>query len=312
MASAIDGFTTESDWFAQLTQMQEAIAALKLDLSTSTYGQDLDLSDDDGGDVSGASDSDNIFSYGGETDEYGSYTSDEEEADTGYNPRWLLRKCRDYCNRKFSGQTEEELADNIMEQLSSDKNDDLLQGVLADILGYEEEDLAWNSELIAHRRQVVEEARAAEPEMGGAEDVIMRLMTKEQRDAALRQADLDHKTRPLGPKLVEKSDDYPHIYRAYNAGNTINKFGKKYSLPIGSAEIEEPTYTEIKIPPTKVGTVGINEKLIAIKDMDNLCKKTFVGYKSLNRMQSLVYPVAYKTNENMLICAPTGAVRSSF
>lgn len=25
-------------------------------------------------------------------------------------------------------------------------------------------------------------------------------------------------------------------------------------------------------------------------------------------MQSLVYPVAYNTNENMLICAPTGAV----
>lgn len=41
--------------------------------------------------------------------------------------------------------------------------------------------------------------------------------------------------------------------------------------------------------------------------MDGLCKKTFKGYKSLNRMQSLVYPVAYKTNENMLICAPTGA-----
>lgn len=25
-------------------------------------------------------------------------------------------------------------------------------------------------------------------------------------------------------------------------------------------------------------------------------------------MQSLVYPVAYRTSENMLICAPTGAV----
>lgn len=42
--------------------------------------------------------------------------------------------------------------------------------------------------------------------------------------------------------------------------------------------------------------------------MDGLCKRTFKGYKSLNRMQSLVYPVAYHTNENMLICAPTGAV----
>lgn len=33
------------------------------------------------------------------------------------------------------------------------------------------------------------------------------------------------------------------------------------------------------------------------------------AYKTLNRLQSIVYPVAYKSNENMLVCAPTGAVR---
>ena len=31
------------------------------------------------------------------------------------------------------------------------------------------------------------------------------------------------------------------------------------------------------------------------------------GYVTLNRIQSIVYPTAYKTNENMLVCAPTGA-----
>ena len=45
-----------------------------------------------------------------------------------------------------------------------------------------------------------------------------------------------------------------------------------------------------------------------ISSMDKLCQNSFKAYKTLNRMQSLVYPVAYKTNENMLICAPTGAV----
>lgn len=33
----------------------------------------------------------------------------------------------------------------------------------------------------------------------------------------------------------------------------------------------------------------------------------FPGYQTLNRIQSIVQPVAMKTNENMLICAPTGA-----
>jgi antiviral helicase SLH1 len=52
----------------------------------------------------------------------------------------------------------------------------------------------------------------------------------------------------------------------------------------------------------------VGRKLVGISAMDGLCRRTFKGYKSLNRMQSLVYPVAYQTSENMLICAPTGAV----
>lgn len=51
--------------------------------------------------------------------------------------------------------------------------------------------------------------------------------------------------------------------------------------------------------------------LVPITELDYLCRGTFKGYKTLNRVQSLVYPVAYKTNENMLICAPTGAVLSN-
>jgi antiviral helicase SLH1 len=66
-------------------------------------------------------------------------------------------------------------------------------------------------------------------------------------------------------------------------------------------------YEEYSIPAGKVGTLGAGRKLVEISEMDGLCRKTFKGYKSLNRMQSLVYPVAYQSSENMLICAPTGA-----
>ncbi|KAA8909084.1 Sec63 Brl domain-containing protein [Sphaerosporella brunnea] len=310
MPSVVDGYTSESDWLAQLTQMQEAIAALKTDLSAATagseYGSDLGLKDEDFS-ASGASDSDEIFDYSDGV--YDSYSSDElgeeEEEAKSLTTKWLLAVCYQYCARRFAGQEPRELADNILRVLESDKNDDELQAALVDILGFEDLDLV--SQILMHRSEVVASARAAEPQLGGAEDAILRLMTREQREEAIRQADLEHKSRPLGSKLAEKSENYPHVYCAYNAGNTLSAFGKKYSLPMGSKEIEQKDYTEIQIPPTKVGTVGANEKLVKIKEMDNLCQKTFVGYKSLNRMQSLVYPVAYKTNENMLICAPTGA-----
>ena len=67
-------------------------------------------------------------------------------------------------------------------------------------------------------------------------------------------------------------------------------------------------YEEYSIPATRVGTLASGQRLIQVAEMDGLCQKTFKGYKALNRMQTLVYPVAYKTSENMLICAPTGAV----
>lgn len=37
----------------------------------------------------------------------------------------------------------------------------------------------------------------------------------------------------------------------------------------------------------------------------------FKGMKRLNRIQSLVFETAYNTNENLLICAPTGAGKTN-
>ena len=134
-----------------------------------------------------------------------------------------------------------------------------------------------------------------------------RLQTRKEREATLRRRDYEHKHATLGPALNRDGPQYPNIYKAHNAGNTLGLDGKKYAVPVGSERIEHEKYEEYSIPATKVGTLGAGRKLIEIADMDGLCKRTFKGYRSLNRMQSLVYPVAYKTNENMLICAPTGA-----
>lgn len=37
----------------------------------------------------------------------------------------------------------------------------------------------------------------------------------------------------------------------------------------------------------------------------------FQGMKRLNRIQSIVFETAYNTNENLLICAPTGAGKTN-
>lgn len=37
----------------------------------------------------------------------------------------------------------------------------------------------------------------------------------------------------------------------------------------------------------------------------------FKGCKTLNRIQTVVYPSAYHSNDNLLICAPTGAGKTN-
>ena len=173
---------------------------------------------------------------------------------------------------------------------------------LANLIGLDDLDLVI--EIIKHRGEIVRtESKTLEHTNG----VLGHLLTKEEREVALRQQDFEHKSTTLGPALNRDGPEYPHVYKAHSAGNTLDVRGRKYGLPLGSQKLECEKYEEYSIPATKVGTLGVGRKLVEISEMDGLCKQTFKGYESLNRMQSLVYPVAYRTNENMLICAPTGA-----
>ena len=180
--------------------------------------------------------------------------------------------------------------------------DDELQISLADIIGYD--DLDFVIELIAHRKDVLASSSVDTEKING---FLLQLQNRKEREEALRRLDQEHKNASLGPALNRDGHQYPHVYKAHNAGNTLTAGGRKYALPIGSERKEYEKYEEYSIPATKVGTLGAGRRLVEIVEMDGLCRRTFKGYKSLNRMQSLVYPVAYKTSENMLICAPTGA-----
>jgi antiviral helicase SLH1 len=193
---------------------------------------------------------------------------------------------------------EERLAGQTTAYLGADEE---LQMMLVDVVGYEELDLV--ADLLSHRKDL---ERSAQTPRAGT-DVIGRLQNKVEREEAFRRKDWEHKHAALAPALDRKGPQYPHVYRTHEAGNKLSAYGKKYALPPDSTHYDDKTYEEYTIPAAAVGTIGAGRKLVRIKDMDGLCQRTFKGYKSLNRMQSLVYSVAYNTSENMLICAPTGA-----
>ena len=159
-------------------------------------------------------------------------------------------------------------------------------------------------DLIAHRGEVVATSQSTSKQPNG---VLSRLQSKQLQERALREQDYGHKHAGLAPAMNREGPSYPHVYKSHSAGNTLTVGGRKYGLPQGSQRTEHEKYEETSIPATKVGILGKGQKLREIAKLDELCKRTFKGYKTLNRMQSLLYEVAYKTNENMLVCAPTGA-----
>lgn len=295
-----------SQWLEQLAAMRAAIAELKL---PETNGQpqntaaddadlDWDLDDDDLSPASG----DDIWDLISE-EEQDSFSEESADMVTTAGPvkdgsqEWLQAQCQTVAS-KGSGLEAAALQDQIMAVLASDSSDDELQMTLADILGFEELDLV--SDILKNRKSILSAPAPAPSRPSG-------ILSKTEREARLREQDRSHKSAPLAAAQNRSQAEYPHIYKAHDAGNTLSFQGQKYALPMGSERLEREKYEEHSIPATKVGVLGLNRKLVEIKDLDGLCSRTFSGYKTLNRMQSLVYPVAYHTSENMLICAPTGA-----
>ena len=51
--------------------------------------------------------------------------------------------------------------------------------------------------------------------------------------------------------------------------------------------------------------------MVPIEDLPDFARMVFRGTKSLNRLQSRVFETAFYSNENMLVCAPTGAGKTN-
>ncbi|ELT88015.1 hypothetical protein CAPTEDRAFT_159536 [Capitella teleta] len=136
---------------------------------------------------------------------------------------------------------------------------------------------------------------------------------KAQREAALYAA----ATAPMFSQGMGRSTaappKYPYVFDAYAEAKQSSSFigGSKMNLPVGFDRENNKDYEEVNIPPSDPPPVQIGRRLIPISELDEIGQVAFSGMKSLNRIQSVVFETAYKTNENLLICAPTGAGKTN-
>ncbi|KAG6462956.1 hypothetical protein O3G_MSEX013556 [Manduca sexta] len=95
---------------------------------------------------------------------------------------------------------------------------------------------------------------------------------------------------------------YPNVYdSSINAKNSAGFVsGLKLMLPENAVRKDTKEYEEVLIPKNDPPPLEVGNTRVPISALDEL-----------NRIQSVVFQTAYNTNENLLICAPTGAGKTN-
>jgi len=116
-------------------------------------------------------------------------------------------------------------------------------------------------------------------------------------------------------EMSAPKEQYPYVFDSLCKARLTTGFiqGTKMSLPAGFTRKDDKKWEEVTVPAQNAGT-GAQEtgkKPVPISSLDEVGKLAFKGIKNLNMIQSVVFDTAYRTSENMLVCAPTGAGKTN-
>uniref|UniRef100_A0A669DEH7 U5 small nuclear ribonucleoprotein 200 kDa helicase n=1 Tax=Oreochromis niloticus TaxID=8128 RepID=A0A669DEH7_ORENI len=86
---------------------------------------------------------------------------------------------------------------------------------------------------------------------------------------------------------------------------------KRCQLPDGSFRKQRKGYEEVHVPALKPKPFAEDEVLVPIEKLPKYAQAGFEGFKTLNRIQSKLFKTTMETDENLLVCAPTGAGKTN-
>ncbi|KAK3097478.1 hypothetical protein FSP39_009969 [Pinctada imbricata] len=134
---------------------------------------------------------------------------------------------------------------------------------------------------------------------------------KAQREAALKAAT----SAPMfsGKSRYAPREKYPNVYDSMEEARQTSAYvgGQKMVLPDSFQRKSTKLTEEVDLPHTEAKPTNVGDKRVKIQDLDEIAQLAFKNTTALNRIQSVVFDAAYRTNENLLICAPTGAGKTN-
>uniref|UniRef100_A0A1D1YQG8 RNA helicase n=1 Tax=Anthurium amnicola TaxID=1678845 RepID=A0A1D1YQG8_9ARAE len=249
------------------------------------------------------------------------------------NLRWLRDACDLIVQGGGSQLSGDELAMALCRVLESNKAGDEIAADLLDLVG--DGAIETVRELLLHRKQLVDAihrgkhvlkseklSSSGQPRMPSyGIQVTIQTEAERQIDKLRRKEEKRHKRGPdYGNEHDFAAESFLSLLQAserkelfddmIGTGHGSNPLPIT-ALPQGTTRSHHSGYEEVRIPPTPTAPMKPDEKLIEIRELDDFAQAAFQGYKSLNRIQSRIFQATYHTNENILVCAPTGAGKTN-
>lgn len=234
---------------------------------------------------------------------------------------WLQGEVKKYYEDANAAQR---MSEDVLTVLKNAKDDRDCEKQLVFLLEHERFDLIRklrkNRKLVLYgtllARATQEERAELEKEMRADNELVTVLKrlkagdTEEdeteskQKKSKRAKADQDVDTAESGSKTLLKLEDLTFAQGGHLMAN------KRCALPEGSHRTQHKGYEEVFVPPPESKQLK-DEKVVKISDMPDWAHACFHPYTSLNRVQSRLYPCAFESDENLLLCAPTGAGKTN-
>lgn len=128
--------------------------------------------------------------------------------------------------------------------------------------------------------------------------------------AVVEQLFVRHQTRLAEQQSAAQSASTAPVGQVFGGKRAISA-ASKTALPQGTKRTVFTEHEEVFVPPVKNGGPVSQKDLVPITAFPAWAQLAFRGFTHLNRIQSKVYQCAFGSNENMLICAPTGAGKTN-
>ena len=229
---------------------------------------------------------------------------------------WLQRTIAAHFSDAVEAQEKSAAA---MAVLASDDNSATVENKLMEIFDFEHfptvtklvinrDAIVWCTRLARAEDDKAKATVAKQIEAAGLGWILTELYGRREKvEDVVMQVDGSTTVRPMQPMHLIDLDNL-----VFAQGNHLMA-NKRVTLPQGSEKVLKKGYEEIHIPAPKASVPPPGEKKVSVNQLPEWARAAFTsaGINELNRIQSKLFPVAFGQDDNILLCAPTGAGKTN-